>query len=461
MEEEDRRASPSLEGKLSTGEAVHTGSSGHLLLVEIESASYGPCEGHQLLSGKITDCTTRIPYTRDVAPFLRALLLKQAQPPGTYSSRHRHEAFIRLSGFTQTGMKRAQIPLEHLHGMNNLFGDPCPGVSKRLDITYTIGQEGCRRQKHSASFAEHEKVALWHRPSPLLDENWTSVSLPSTIPSASSISSWQLPESVSEVVLPLIMEYLSIPERVRARLICRTWRRIIRDWGVANVIQYDGPWLTRPFLRGLLQYSHQSLHILVLANFPDLEGSDLHPSIPHLRKLSSLDVSGCTQLDDTTLLLLAQHCQETLRVLYIKGLRRVTDTGILALCGKCTHLQVLDISHIPLTDASVVAVSRLSGLVALYLRDNSGLTNTSIKAIVHNCQALLQLTLWGCYFVHDLIFPVTRQTMVLLNLWGCHGLTDSTVTLEGMVSLKTLIVNECHRLTDAFFVRTKTFVKHS
>ena len=43
--------------------------------IKIVSATYGPCEGIKLDTGESTnDEATRIPISRDVAPFLRALL---------------------------------------------------------------------------------------------------------------------------------------------------------------------------------------------------------------------------------------------------------------------------------------------------------------------------------------------------------------------------------------------------
>lgn len=48
------------------------------LIVKIVSASFGPCEGRRLLTGELSsDDASSIPHTRDVAPFLRALLIAQ------------------------------------------------------------------------------------------------------------------------------------------------------------------------------------------------------------------------------------------------------------------------------------------------------------------------------------------------------------------------------------------------
>jgi hypothetical protein len=85
----------------------------------------------------------------------------------------------------------------------------------------------------------------------------------------------------------------------------------------------------------------------------------------------------------------------------------------------------------------------------------------SIDAITEKCTHLSQLTLWGCIRLSNLSFEGMNQVLrpgcgnlVLLNLWGCHSLLDGAASaLKPMRNLRSLIVSECHRLTDAFLVR--------
>lgn len=195
----------------------------------------------------------------------------------------------------------------------------------------------------------------------------------------------------------------------------------------------------------------------------DLAQSDLHPSIPYLRKLRSLDISRCVQLDDCTLQLLSEHCAGTLEVLYMKGLCNVTDEGIISISRACSKLEVLEISNINITDRAGIAIGEnLTMLRAFYGRDNYLLTNQSIDVITAKCTHLEQLTLWGTTRLQNLCFDRPDATgtftcgeLVMLNLWGCLGLTDScSSSLIGMSNLRSLIVSECHRLTDAFVVST-------
>jgi hypothetical protein len=535
------------------------------IIIKIVSANYGPCEGLRLPTGALTnDEMACIPLTRDVAPFLRALLVaaRLAEDQNSEHDNNDYNAIIphivRVSPTTGTG-GMAQSFIYLLGGgksMNAAFGDPCPGMSKRLYVHYVVTEASshnddakslaAKTEVHHVSFFEHEHVVLRRRltfyqddshlkeavvrsaqksrntPSdgmkhPLLvvadadadsdeatlqqarqmgrsqsiadfaEENISYIdATPSAIQSGPSKSStttttttttttsisdhqaclkkqWRLRSAVSEIVLPIVLPFLDVRERVQCRLICKSWKYVVRDWGVATTIDSNDVMIanfTRPFLRGILSHSYSSLHSLFLSGYEQLEKEDLHPSIPQLRKLRSLDVSRCYNLDDSTLQLLAQHVHLTLEVLYIKGLRKVTDVGMKAICDACTMLEVLEISNVPLTDEGGMAIQQLIRLRALFTRDNYQLTNKSIDVITEKCTRLAQLTLWGSTRLNHLSFDATRDNvfssgkLVFLNLWGCFNLRDEAAhALGNMKNLRSLIVSECHRLTDQFVVR--------
>jgi hypothetical protein len=562
--DDDDNSSPREE---STKRARHNNYNAELI-VKIVSASFGPCEGRRLLTGELSsDETSSIPHTRDVAPFLRALLIAQQYreagvvDPDDESEEEKMNAnsdnsnnstrggntdpssdpkIVRMNAITGQGMKRATIALGGMKSMNAVFGDPCPGTSKRLHVHYLVREEdntdegdpvsrAASSELLHMSFAEHERVVLRRRVTlyqedsvlkraaaraaakqsqaqgllldndqpekvqvPMDDDNdddETTLMAARRMGRAQSISDfaeawqegspspasfalaslsprkWRLRSATSEIVLPVVMPFLEVRERVQCRLVCRLWRHIVRDWGVAVSIDNNDPSFprfTRPFLRGILSHSYSSLQTLFLSGSEDLQQSDLHPSIPHLRKLRSLDISRCIQLDDSTLHLLSQHVSDTLEVLYIKGLRQVTDDGVISIAQSCSKLKVLEVSYIPITDQAGIAIGEhLTNLRAVYMRDNYLLTNRSIDVITEKCTRLEQLTLWGCTRLQHLSFDqpdkssvFTSGNLVMLNLWGCHSLKDdAAIALAGMSStLRTLIVSECHRLTDAFVV---------
>ena len=434
----------------------------------------------------------------------------------------------------QENSKGLYIPLMDGKSMNDIFGDPCPGTSKRLFVHYVVYENGTSRtttaatsEVHRTTFAEHERVVLRRRITFYQDESKlkeavaaaaaknTSVSdtandgndeedstlraarrmgraqsiaelaeatgyaeLPSAsdmdideetkqeAPSITTPRKTRLRSATSEIVLPVVLPYLTLKQRVNCQLVCKVWRIIVRQWGVAQTVDANDPSFqtvfSRAFLRGILSHSYSSLRNLYLSDFKELEKEDLHPAIPHLRKLRALDVSRCNDLDDSTLQLISEHLSHSLEVLYMKGLQKVTDEGFMSICRSCKKLQVLEISNVKITDQSGIAIGEnLTNLRALYMRDNFKLTNKSIDVITEKCTRLVQLTLWGCIRLKSLSFERLHQVagcgnLVLLNLWGCHSLLDEAAdALAPMTNLRSLIVSECHRLTDEFLVRTQ------
>jgi len=524
--------------------------------LKILSASYGPCEHYH---EDETD-ETSIPSTRDCTSFVLDLLVaarKKEQGPRDRDEQHQHQhqprerererdelnSTVRLAP-TVDGKVQSFIYLlpgvdrqnHNSHrsssesmsvSMNAIFGDPCPGKTKRLEVRYTVTEvfgDYCSLRTessqppaaippteiHRASFAEHETVKLrrclttintvvavlgkmGEEGERLLPEKSSADSESIYCFHCSPSIDKQLPFQLRpEIVLPIILPFLDLWERMQCRLICRSWKTVVRECGVSRSIDVNNTdvMTTRKstaaaaatatnngtfnpsILRGLLAYSYSSLQSLFLSGFGELEKNDLHNALPHLRNLRVLDVSYCLRLDDSTLQLLARSdvpSNKTLRVLYLKGLRRMTDVGLKAICHSCHQLEVLDLSHLTnITDESASCIQQLIFLRALFLRDNWRLTNCSFDAITTSCSKLEQLTLWGCVGLRRLKFDCgsdgndlgasalhtttcISNLMVILNLWGCHDLEDdSAKELSCILNLKTLIVSECHRLTDRF-----------
>jgi hypothetical protein len=575
----------------------HISTNGDWFWVDIVSATYAPCEeictlqhlqcqdnssssSSNMHNSTATPTTPpRFPphLTRDVTPLVRALFIQQeTETTGIHnytSPRFTNEEsmstttscgsirWIRLPA-VQSGQRRVQLSLLHdlesststtttttsnsttsttarddtalmSMGLNGLFGDPAPGLSKRLHILYRILEQDPATVVAmdtkapfiapicTVNFAEHERVYLRHG-------YWTGSSggsstttaiTPSTAvivansrpgntdPSAPRNDGGDTTKYTEDHVsadntfwLPWILPFLPVRQRVQCRLVCRTWQNVIVEWGIAVAITdtdyitgqplpsdiitsaSTGRTITPPpshgwtstVLRGLLSHSFASLQRLFLSHSPDLEPDDLHFAIPHLRKLQTLDISRCVQLDDATLQLLADCVSATLEVLYIKGLIKVSDRGVTAIAQACRRLKVLDLSYLTaVTDQSMMEIGRhLTQLRAIYLRENYHVTNASINVLTESCTSLEQLTLWGSIRLNHLRFPsphdqpagvpsrfallssTTGGRLVLLNLWGCHSLRDDAAqSLIGMTHLRTLIVSECHQLTDSFVVR--------
>jgi hypothetical protein len=477
-------------------------------IIKIITATYGPCETlctDTAGSGNPHSDSIRIPFTRDCAPFLIKLLRlarekeegphnkdvdrqfseadsRQPLSNGSKSDEDDTDNEVRLKA-TVDGKSQAFVSLLGGGGkwsMNALFGDPCPGTSKKLMVHYTVtalyGEEQeCalmvgRMESHTVSFAEHEPVKLRRQlavinGAPIDEDNEAAMRTLDRTPGSAGKDRNIGAGTTLDLFLPLVLPFLVLGERIQCRVICKTWKKVIQEWGVATTIDANDPrttntgnqnnhQFTRPVLRGLLAHSYNSLHSLFLSGFQQLEKQDLHPALAQLQSLRTLDVSKCTNLDDSTMKLISEHLSGTLQVLYLKGLHRVSDKGLKAICRSCAQLEVLDLSQvIEITDTGGTAVKSLKKLRALFLRDNFQLTNESIDAITENCVKLRQLTLWGLIRIDHFQFPkLNSGRLVILNLWGCHSLGDDTAAALETMQLKSLILTECHKLSDDFIL---------
>jgi len=253
--------------------------------------------------------------------------------------------------------------------MNAVFGDPCPGKTKRLEVRYTVTEVFTKDSSarisssassllasplpyipteiHRVSFAEHEAVKL-RRCLTTINAMTTSREIEEfqkDVPDEQSRGdkssycdycvhrsrslenklSWQLQPATSEIVLPIILPFLDLWERMQCRSICRCWKNIVQECGVSRTIDVNSTEMissrrlrtaapvsttnnsfSRSMLRGLLAYSYSSLQSLFLSGFGELRKEDLHPALSSLQNLRVLDISDCICLDDLTLQILAQ-----------------------------------------------------------------------------------------------------------------------------------------------------------
>ena len=530
------------------------------IVIKILSASYGPCEYNCFNEN---DDDSPIPSTRDCTSFLLDLLVASQRREGLKFQedgqdldqdqlrRHQQQqdrdkcnnivrvpptvdgkiqSFVyllpgvdtRSTDYAHPSSPRSNNGPEFV-SMNAVFGDPCPGKTKRLEVRYTVTEVFTKDSSarisasassaasplpyipteiHRVSFAEHEAVKLrrylttiytmttsgeieeFHKDAPdeqsRGDESDYCDYCMHCSRSHDKALLWQLQPATSEIVLPIILPFLHLWERMQCRSICRCWKNIVQECGVSRTIDVNSTEMissrrsrttaavisstnnsfTRSMLRGLLAYSYSSLQSLFLSGFGELRKEDLHPALSSLKNLRVLDISDCVCLDDATLQILAQPdvpSSTTLRVLYLKGLRKITNGGLIAICSSCSRLEVLDLSHLSkITDEGGRCIQRLVFLRALFLRDNWLLTNESIDAITTTCSKLEQLTLWGCVRLRYLKFDSCNHNgkdnrLVILNLWGCHDLEDDAAhVLSSIPNVSCLIVSECHRLTDRF-----------
>lgn len=128
--------------------------------LHILSATYGPAEGRRLLDGKLVDYNkkeTHVPYTRDVLPFLRALIsmsLSDVEQDDGFENGEEYNSLddvhkqgvdddddgcypqLQSNTFRMQANNTNAFPLMDGRPMNAVFGDPCPGTTKLLRVEY-------------------------------------------------------------------------------------------------------------------------------------------------------------------------------------------------------------------------------------------------------------------------------------------------------------------------------------
>ncbi|GMH49584.1 hypothetical protein TL16_g00558 [Triparma laevis f. inornata] len=418
--------------------------------------------------------------------------------------------------------------------LNSFFGDPSPGLTKKLYVVY--------KQDHiNGTFrltcGENEGLII-HVRQPSANIGPKTLSSKKTTTTTNNMKELQhnlakqqiskQPEPsrepsfhpyIHELVLPFLLPYLPLSTRVwHLSLVCKSFLNIIRSCGATDRIDVNdgGVWagrdvsdsnldktgngriedsragansarigfysnatatgaepdvpqnnqtqrasptpmdtstylFTPKFLQGAIKNSVASLIVLMLSGYQELNfATFLNPLLPKFERVRFIDFSYCGEVKDDTLVLIGRHLSKSLEVLYLKGLSKVTDVGITAIATACSRITVLEVSNVRMTDSSAIAIGQnLRKLEALYMRDNYLLTDVGVAAITEGCPNISQLTLWGCIKLTTTSFT-SLSNLVLLNLWGCHYLQDDHLNMTALVSLRSLIVVECHKLGDGF-----------
>lgn len=415
--------------------------------VKVISASYGPAEGRRLLDGSIVDhnkSDSYLPYTRDVIRFFNNDV---------------EEDLGFEDDFCQNVIKTSCSLIEG-RPMNVVFGDPCPGSTKVLQIKYVF-QDYIRKEKESckgdpgyyiassrtfhSTFAEHEQILLRRQdPHPLLlldDEDQKDKNRPTTPQSTSFADSTQstLPASKSEVILPLVFPFLSVTERARCQLVCLHWREIVLNKGITSSIDINDhvlfplcqdTYLARDTAIGCPlkpQSLSQSNYISHNAN-PN--ASSIHP---HRLLLCGL--------------LKSSHSSLTSLVLndFLQFNPPVDIHPTLPHLGK---LKRLDISRIPLiTDVTIHLISAHVGerLEVLYIKGVLGVSDDGIAQLVRSCNRLKVLDISHMHQLTDKSGVAIGQNLSELEMFHArdnYKMTNNSVDV---------IFQNCEKLVQATF----------
>lgn len=154
---------------------------------------------------------------------------------------------------------------------------------------------------------------------------------------------------------------------------------------------------------------------------------------PRLRRIQSLDLSCCNQIDDRGLQFLAKGCK-TLRYLNLSFCPQLTSKGLCHLSKGCSLLKVLSLRGCDrISDNGVVALSQgCHGLVSLNLSLCNMLSDRTPLAISEGCSKLQALSFEGLkYITEEGICGVARRCpgLMMANFTGCK------ITRGGLLAL--------------------------
>eukprot|EP00899_Mesostigma_viride_P015777 jgi/Mesvir1/241/Mv13584-RA.1 len=171
------------------------------------------------------------------------------------------------------------------------------------------------------------------------------------------------------------------------------------------------------------------------------------------RRLRSLNLAGCADVDDITLAAVASSCRE-LEVLDITRCH-VTDKSIIVVAQFCPGLRELSANTVKrLTDASLEQLAQHCPQLQRLRADNSAVTDAGISAIVRRCPDLRLLEVNYSNGVTDASLMRLAEWCPALEYLGLSGLkliTDASIIAiaRGCPALRGLDLSRSELVTDA------------
>jgi hypothetical protein len=173
------------------------------------------------------------------------------------------------------------------------------------------------------------------------------------------------------------------------------------------------PWISKETLKSIFTIN-PNIKQLFLRN-------DVHLNylfwgeVAKLKSLTKLDVSNCTQLQESDLDILLQGLT-SIRELSLNGCKRIGEAGFLNLAKRLSRLIRLDISRTNISDTALVEIiSRCHHLTKLDISSCSQLTEKGILAAVKSGLSLQSINIDHCHISESKIDEI-KSSYPQLNL---------------------------------------------
>ena len=211
--------------------------------------------------------------------------------------------------------------------------------------------------------------------------------------------------NLPEELLHLIFEGLkSSDERESFGLTCHRWLQIQNSH------------------RRSLQFhcALSSIYLVPLSHdSPKIQPFHLHRLLTRFQGLSSLSLSGCTELPDSGLAPL-QNFGSNLRTLYLDCCFGITDEGFSLLACACPSLTSISLYRCNITDTGLDALAEsCSSLHNVKLSYCSLISDLGIRSMSQKCRQLRQVTISYCRNLTGIGFRGCSETLYYLEADSC------------------------------------------
>nr|XP_048293096.1 F-box/LRR-repeat protein 20-like isoform X5 [Myodes glareolus] len=228
----------------------------------------------------------------------------------------------------------------------------------------------------------------------------------------------------SPQMLTYILSFLPLSDQKEASLVSRAWYCAAQNALRETNVRYNIP-VSSASLSAIKSLGLRGISCISLTN---LDGSPAS----HQPGLTSLDLSGCSELTDGALLAVSRGLQH-LRHLSLRKLQRLTDAGCTAL-GALHELQSLDMA-----ECCLVSGRELAQVLGSVRRAPPALTSLRLAY----CSSLKDASVLS-------MIPALGPSLKVLDLSSCVALTNQTVQAicTYLIHLSVLRLAWCKELQD-------------
>ncbi|KXJ92590.1 hypothetical protein Micbo1qcDRAFT_117979, partial [Microdochium bolleyi] len=290
----------------------------------------------------------------------------------------------------------------------------------------------------------------------------------------------------SEILISIFSRLTDATDLFRTMLVCKRWSRNVVEilwhrpacssWtkhqAICRTLSQEHPYFAYPdFVKRLNlaalaeqvnDGSVQPLAVctrverLTLTNCKYLTDSGLIPLVNKNSHLLALDVSGVENITEATILEIATHCRR-LQGLNMTSCKNVPNSSLVTLAESCKYIKRLKLNECAqVNDEAVLAFAyNCPNILEIDLHNCKAVGNEPITALMARGQSLRELRLAMCEKIDDTAFlnlPPFKvyEHLRILDLTSCARLTDRAVEriIDAAPRLRNLVLAKCGNITD-------------